>query len=67
MTVKESVRRVFLTLPNVQYLCDMFVQHLGRMQLYQEPTGVLMLLLSQQDGDASLVWSQRQMLEGFYS
>ena len=34
---------------------DMFVQHLDRKQLYQQPTGVLMMVLCRQDGDTRLV------------
>lgn len=38
-----------------QHLCDMFVQGLNNMQLYQQPTGVLMRAPCHQDGDVRLV------------
>lgn len=43
----------------------MFVQHLDRMQLYQQPTGVLLTPLCHQDGDLKLVLSLFRVLEGF--
>lgn len=39
---------------NLEYLCDMPVQHLDRMQSYQKPTGVLLAVLHHEDGDATV-------------
>lgn len=40
---------------NLEYLCDMPVQHLDRMQSYQKPTGVLLAVLHHEDATVGSV------------
>lgn len=48
-----------------KYLVCRFVQHFDRMQLYQQPTNVLITVCCHRDGDMGLSLSQSPVLEGF--